>query len=301
MLQQTTVAAVASYFADFTTRWPGVGDLAAASQDEVLQRWAGLGYYARARNLHAAARTVAGELGGVFPGDSAALMGIKGIGPYTSAAIAAICFDERIAVVDGNVERVAARLSGLADPVRDAKDAIRTLVQSAVPERSGDFAQAMMDLGATVCTPRRPGCTICPLRAECVAFNTGEPTRFPVRAAKAGRPVRRGHAYVMARSDGAILLRRRPESGLLGGMMEVPGSLWGAECDPDLPDPGDFRKAGSVTHVFTHFRLELTVWRADKVDDGAASSLGGFWVPNSTLGESALPTLFRKVLASAGV
>jgi len=299
MLQQTTVAAVKAYFVRFTTLWPTVQDLAATPLDTVLREWAGLGYYARARNLHACARAVVAEHGGVFPDSAAGLQGLPGIGAYTSAAIAAICFDERVAVLDGNLDRVLARYYALDVPVREAKDALRGALQLAVPERAGDFAQAMMDLGATICAPRAAMCLVCPLHDGCEARQQGEPTRYPIKPAKTERPVRRGHAFVMRDAVGDVYLQSRPGKGLLAGMTEVPTSDWGeALGEPDFPAKGDWRRHGQVVHVFTHFRLELEVWSAVVAPDGLEA---GWWTPPEALEGEALPTLFRKVLAAAGL
>ncbi len=298
MLQQTTVAAVKSYFVRFTTLWPTVQDLAAAPLDSVLKEWAGLGYYARARNLHACAQAVVNEHGGAFPGTAAALQTLPGIGAYTSAAIAAICFDEPVAVLDGNLDRVLARFYALPVPVRDAKDELRSALQTAVPERAGDFAQAMMDLGATICAPRVALCMLCPLQSDCLGTCTGEPTLYPVKPQKAERPVRRGHAYVLTDGAGDVYLQSRPAKGLLGGMTEVPGSDWAAELPPtDYPVTADWHHRGQVVHVFTHFRLELEVWSATS---DASSLASGWWAEPQALAGEALPTLFRKVLATAG-
>ncbi|HZT50868.1 MAG TPA: A/G-specific adenine glycosylase, partial [Stellaceae bacterium] len=229
MLQQTTVPAVMGYFARFLERWPDVAALAAAPLDEVLHAWQGLGYYARARNLHACARAVVARHGGAFPRDEAALRALPGIGDYTAAAIAAIAFDRRAAPVDGNVERVTARLFAIETPLPEAKPELRRLAASLVPERrAGDYAQAAMDLGATLCTPRKPRCVLCPWREECRARALGVAENLPRRRAAAARPVRRGVAFWAVREDGAVLLRRRPEAGLLGGMMEVPSTPWRA-------------------------------------------------------------------------
>ena len=299
MLQQTTVAAVKTYFLRFTSLWPSVSDLAAAPLDSVLKEWAGLGYYARARNLHACAQAVMREHGGIFPQTSAGLQTLPGIGAYTSAAIAAICFDEPVAVLDGNLDRVLARYHALAVPVREAKDELRAALQASVPSRAGDFAQAMMDLGATICAPRTVACMLCPIQPGCAANGSGEPTIYPVKAAKPERPVRKGHAYVMLDVDGDVYLRSRPARGLLGGMSEVPGSAWSAELGTiDYPAAGDWKHRGQVVHVFTHFRLELEVWSA-VVD--AAGLDDGWWTGPEALAGEALPTLFRKVLATAGL
>jgi A/G-specific adenine glycosylase len=299
MLQQTTVAAVKAYFLRFIGLWPTVFDLAAAPLDAVLREWAGLGYYARARNLHACAQAVVNEHGGVFPQTSAALQALPGIGAYTSAAIAAICFDEPVAVLDGNLDRVLARYHALPVPVREAKEELRAALQAAVPERAGDFAQAMMDLGATICAPRLAACMLCPLRPGCLATRTADPTAFPVKQAKVERPVRRGHAYVMLDQDGDVYLQSRPQKGLLGGMSEVPGSDWAAALPaPDYPARADWQHRGQVVHVFTHFRLELEVWSAAISPEGVD---GGWWAAPAALKGEALPTLFRKVLATAGL
>ena len=299
MLQQTTVAAVKSYFLRFTSLWPTVSDLAAAPLDSVLKEWAGLGYYARARNLHACARAVVDQHGGVFPETSAGLQALPGVGAYTSAAIAAICFDEPVAVLDGNLDRVLARYHALPVPVREAKEELRSALQASVPSRAGDFAQAMMDLGATICAPRTAACMLCPIQGGCAATKAGDPTVFPIKAAKAERPVRKGHAYVMLDTDGDVYLQRRPAKGLLGGMTEVPGSAWSSELgSADYPVLADWKHRGQVVHVFTHFRLELEVWSA-LVDSQMLDN--GWWTDRQALRGEALPTLFRKVLAAAGV
>jgi A/G-specific adenine glycosylase len=299
MLQQTTVAAVRSYFLRFTSLWPTVFDLAAAPLDSVLKEWAGLGYYARARNLHACAQAVVQQHGGVFPTNSAALQTLPGIGAYTSAAIAAICFDEQVAVLDGNLDRVLARYYALDVPVRDAKDELRAALQTSVPERAGDFAQAMMDLGATICAPRTTVCMLCPLQSECLATRTANPTIYPIKPAKTERPVRKGHAYVMLDGQGDVYLQTRPAKGLLGGMSEVPTSPWESELPaPSFPVPSDWRHRGQMVHIFTHFRLELEVWSATV---SPATLATGWWTPPAALKTEALPTLFRKVLATAGL
>ncbi len=299
MLQQTTVAAVKNYFLHFTSLWPTVFDLAAAQLDSVLKQWAGLGYYARARNLHACAQAVVRDHGGVFPMTSAGLQTLPGVGAYTSAAIAAICFDEPIAVLDGNLDRVLARYYALPVPVREVKDDLRAALQAAVPPRAGDFAQAMMDLGATICAPRTAACMLCPIQPGCLATRTLDPTIYPLKPAKADRPVRKGHAYVMVDADGDVYLQSRPANGLLGGMTEVPGSAWSPELDEvAYPVAGDWKHRGQVVHVFTHFRLELEVWSALVDPDGLED---GWWAGRSALADEALPTLFRKVLAIAGV
>lgn len=299
MLQQTTVAAVKNYFLRFTSLWPTVVDLAAAPLDSVLKEWAGLGYYARARNLHACAQAVVDQHGGIFPDTSEGLQTLPGIGAYTSAAIAAICFDERVAVLDGNLDRVLARYYALPVPVREAKEELRAALQGSVPRRAGDFAQAMMDLGATICAPRAAACMLCPIQPGCVATKAGEPTLYPIKPVKAERPTRKGHAYVMLDRDGDVYLQSRPAKGLLGGMTEVPGSDWAASLPAaDYPLKGEWKHRGQVIHVFTHFRLELEVWSAQVSGE---SLDGGWWAERRALKGEALPTLFRKVLAEAGL
>lgn len=303
MLQQTTVAAVAPYFQRFTTRWPTVEALAQAPLDDVLSQWAGLGYYARARNLHRCARIVASEHGGRFPDTEDGLRGLPGIGAYTAAAIAAIAFGRRAVVVDGNVERVMARLFAIGEALPGAKAKLREAAATLTPsDRSGDYAQAVMDLGATVCTPRQPRCMICPWAGRCAARRRGDPERFPVKGVKVARPLRHGVAFLLVRNDGAVWLRRRPERGLLGGMLEVPSTEWVAEAPGKAavrraaPAASGWRELpGTVSHVFTHFELNLKVWLADgpaQVPDDQ-----GLWLPRGALSDSALPTVMRKVVA----
>ena len=302
MLQQTTVAAVRDYFERFTTRWPNVEALAAAPEGEILSAWAGLGYYARARNLIACARAVVADHGGRFPGTAAELKRLPGIGDYTSAAIAAIAFGERVAVVDGNIERVTTRLHSIEAPLPSARPLIRDHVDAMTPDgRPGDFAQAMMDLGATICTPRRPACVLCPLAPGCRARIEGRQEDFPVKASKAAKPSRIGAVFVAQRAeDDAIWLRRRPASGMLGGMSEPPSTGWSARLDgatgeDSAPFPADWRLMGEVRHGFTHFDLTLEVWRAY-----AAPPTGdGWWAAVNDLDAEALPTLMRKAIAVA--
>ncbi|WP_354066449.1 A/G-specific adenine glycosylase [Devosia sp. 2618] len=298
MLQQTTVTAVKNYFIRFTSLWPTVQDLAAAPLDSVLKEWAGLGYYARARNLHACAEAVVRDHGGVFPDTSVGLQTLPGIGAYTSAAIAAICFDERVAVLDGNLDRVLARYYALPVPVRDAKDELRAALQASVPARAGDYAQAMMDLGATICAPRTAVCMLCPIQPGCAATKSADPTIYPIKPSKADRPVRKGHAYVMTDAAGDVYLQSRPAKGLLGGMTEVPGSDWGTDlAEPNYPIQSEWRHRGQIVHIFTHFRLELEVWSATVPPETLD---GGWWSERTALKGEALPTLFKKVLAQAG-
>ena len=308
MLQQTTVATVGDYFRKFVARWPTVQALAAAPIDDVLSAWAGLGYYARARNLHACARTVAELHDGRFPDTEDALRALPGIGPYTAAAIRAIAFDQPASAVDGNVERVIARLFAIRTPLPDAKPEIRTRAAALVPpQRAGDYAQAMMDLGATVCTPRSPRCVICPLMKTCKARKEGIAEELPARAPKAEKPTRRGLAFVLANRDGAILLRKRPAKGLLGGMDEVPSSPWRegklviADALNEAPVPARWKVLeGGVRHTFTHFHLELAVARATATTSRLAKlAPGSAWVEIDKLDERALPTVMRKVIAHA--
>jgi A/G-specific adenine glycosylase len=300
MLQQTTVAAVKDYYARFLARWPDVHGLAAADREDVMRMWAGLGYYARARNLHACAQVVSIELRGKFPDTFEGLMALPGVGPYTAAAIAAIAFDVPAAAVDGNVERVVSRLHAVTEPLPASKLRLRGLAQALVPEeRAGDFAQAVMDLGATVCTPRNPNCLICPWTDQCAARAQGIAGTLPRKAAKKAIPTRRGYAYVVRRPDGAVLLRRRPERGLLGGMMEVPGSPWDTELPPHAHTHAPLQAAwrivlAPVLHTFTHFQLELTVLVAE-----AEEAAEGVWVAAIDVQHQALPAVMRKVLAAA--
>jgi A/G-specific adenine glycosylase len=275
----------------------------------VLRAWAGLGYYARARNLHACAKAVVEQYRGRFPSTEAELVLLPGIGPYTAAAIAAIAFGARAAAVDGNVERVVARLFALEPELPAVKPQIRALADRLVPpQRTGDFAQAMMDLGSEICTPRNPACVICPWMTACQARGRGDPETFPRRARKPERPLRRGAAFVVLRADGCVLMRTREPKGLLGGMSEVPTTPWTHDFDADGADrlaprlgrrqPQWLRLPGSVRHVFTHFPLELVVYRAE-VRHGTSAPAGARWVPLSELDGEALPSVMRKVLVYA--
>ncbi len=295
MLQQTTVAAVRDYFRRFTDRWPDVAALAAAEDADVMAEWAGLGYYARARNLLRCARAVVADHGGRFPETREGLAALPGVGPYTSAAIAAIAFDEAATVVDGNVERVVARLHAVETPLPAAKSELVALAEGLTPSaRPGDFAQAMMDLGATICTPRNPACGICPLRAPCAARAQGRQAELPRKSPKPEKPTRLGIAYVARRADGAFLLERREEKGLLGGMLGWPGSDW-SETPRDAPplDAGWSDAGAEVRHTFTHFHLRLAVRVAEVPAD--ARPLRGTFLPRGDFRPSALPTVMRKV------
>lgn len=290
MLQQTTVAAVRAYWRRFVTRWPTVGDLARAEDAEVMAEWAGLGYYARARNLLKCARAVAALPDTRFPQTRDALMALPGIGPYTAAAVAAIAFDEAATVVDGNVERVMARLFAVLEPVSLAKPRLVALAETLTPHtRPGDYAQAVMDLGATICTPRNPACAVCPWQDLCAARAQGIQATLPVKAAKTPRPARQGTVWAAFRRDGALLLEERPGSGLLGGMLGLPGDGWDGGGGA-VPLDADWVAAGEVRHVFTHFTLTLSVMVA-RVEAADLPRRGRFL---TTYKPADLPTVMRK-------
>jgi A/G-specific adenine glycosylase len=290
MLQQTTVPHATPYFRSFTERWPTVGDLAAVADADLMAAWAGLGYYARARNLLACARAVAGQHGGVFPDTEAGLLALPGVGAYTAAAVAAIAFDREANVVDGNVERVVARLFAVETPVPAARPELRALAGSLVDaHRPGDWAQALMDLGATVCRPKSPLCLVCPVRNWCAGYRTGAPERYPVKTKKTERPHRFGVAWVLRDGTGRVALVQRPDKGLLGGMLGLPTSDWGAEASGTAPVEADWIEAGAIEHVFTHFSLTLSV-RVGEVSGGDF-----VWTDEATA-LKALPTVFRKAL-----
>jgi A/G-specific adenine glycosylase len=309
MLQQTTVKAVIPFYLRFLKLWPKVEALSSAPLDDVLAAWAGLGYYSRARNLHKCAQVVARDYAGRFPSSVSELQELPGIGPYTAAAIAAIAFGEPATPVDGNIERVVARLFAVRQPLPAAKTELKRLAATLTPkQRPGDFAQAMMDLGAGVCTPRRPSCLVCPVQTDCAANARGIAEQLPLRAVRAERPMRLGIAFVGLREDGHVLLRRRPEAGLLGGMLEVPSTAW----EDLLPQAKDALRAaplradwwkmpGTVTHTFTHFKLELVVYRALVSSDATltfwAEPERCRWVKRRDLASSALPSVMRKVIA----
>lgn len=314
MLQQTTVKAVGPYFEKFVARWPDVTALGNASQDDVLRMWAGLGYYSRARNLHACAVVVTREHGGAFPDTEEGLRTLPGIGPYTAAAIAAIAFDRHTIPVDGNIERVVSRLFAVEEELPQAKPLIQQLATTLLANsragdeksRAGDSAQALMDLGASICTPKKPACSLCPFNEDCTARALGTQEIFPRKAPKKSGTLRRGAAFVVTRAD-ELLVRSRPEKGLLGGMTEVPGSDWLAGHEdatakqqaPELKGLSRWqRKVGVVTHVFTHFPLELVVYTA-KAEARAPAPEGMRWVPIATLADEALPNVMRKVIAHA--
>jgi len=292
MLQQTTTPHATPYFLEFTRRWPTVTDLAAVEDGELMAAWAGLGYYARARNLLACARAVASEHDGVFPDTEEGLLALPGVGAYTAAAVAAIAFDRAANVVDGNVERVVSRLFAVETPVPASRPELRRLAASLVrDDRPGDWAQALMDLGATICRPKSPLCGSCPLRTWCAGYAVGQPERYPLRMKKAERPHRQGFVWVLRDSQGRVGLVRRPEKGLLGGMVGLPTSDWSSTPEATPPVPADWLEAGAIEHVFTHFSLTLTVH--------TATGPGEFiWTPVEEA-LSALPTVFRKALERA--
>jgi len=306
MLQQTTVATVGPYFQKFINRWPRVHDLAAASLDEVFQMWAGLGYYRRARSLHETAQRIVADYGGVFPDDEAELLDLPGFGPYTVAAVRAIAFDQCANVVDGNVERVMARMFAITTPLPKAKAALREAAETLLPKaRYGDYAQSLMDLGATICTPRNAKCDLCPWMKACRAYAVGIVRQLPRREKPKPKPTRRAIAFVAINKRGDILLRQRPPKGLLGGMMEVPSSAWLEAAMPKLaavrgeaPVTASWHLLqGKVQHVFSHFTLEIAV---ALTEIGSAKAIAGCrWVPESELETQALPSVMRKIIRQA--
>ncbi|MDP2696604.1 A/G-specific adenine glycosylase [Thalassospira sp.] len=306
MLQQTTVITVGPYFSAFLGRWPTVTDLANADLDEVLHAWQGLGYYARARNLHKCAQVVARDHNGIFPDTEDGLLSLPGIGPYTAAAVAAIAFNRHTSPVDGNIERVISRLFALTTPLPDVKPDIKE--KSAVltpPDRPGDYAQALMDLGATICTPRNPACGICPWQTPCEGRKIGIAADLPKKRKKPAKPTRVGYAFWVVRDDGQILLRRRPEKGLLGGMYEIPGSDWRVIDAPDdvmlseAPIKATWQELdGTVGHTFTHFHLEITVLTT-RTSTNNPDDINGVWTTIDGLADYALPTLMKKIVRHA--
>lgn len=291
MLQQTTVAAVKAYFERFTALWPTVQDLAAAPDDAVMAEWAGLGYYARARNLLKCARAIVTDYDGVFPHDHATLLTLPGIGPYTASAVSAIAFDAPETVLDGNVERVMSRLFLVEMPLPKSKPELMTLAQSLTPKlRAGDYAQAVMDLGATVCTPKSPACGICPLRRECRALAAGIAAELPKKDPKKPKPVRLGHVYVSRTIANEWILEKRPEKGLLGGMLGWPTSDWNEAPSARPPFTADWHAIGEVRHTFTHFHLILQVHTALP----SVAPEHAVLLPNAVFRPSDLPTLMRK-------
>jgi A/G-specific adenine glycosylase len=305
MLQQTTIAAVIPYFEKFITLWPTVDKLAAAELDDILTAWAGLGYYARARNLYKCAQIVAVELNSVFPDSHDELLKLPGIGSYTAAAISSIVHDLPETVIDGNVERVISRLFNITTPLPQSKPNIKEFAQNLTPKhRPGDYAQAIMDLGATVCTPRNLKCDQCPWREDCIAYAQGHADELPKRVSKKTKPTRRGYAY-WAENNGMVWLRRRPEKGLLGGMMEVPSDEWALSNSWDnLPSPqvpiiSNWQLLpGMVSHSFTHFHLELKIIRLDLVE--MINLQEGEWCPIEDIDQYALPTVMKKIFSHVG-
>ncbi len=300
MLQQTTVQAVAGYYRKFLERWPTVYDLAAAPQDQVLAAWAGLGYYARARNLHAAAKVVAHEMDGTFPVTAATLRALPGVGSYTAGAIAAIAHDERQAAMDANAERVIARLFAVETPMPKAKPELHAHCMALVPARAGDFAQALMDLGSAICTPRRPSCLQCPWTDHCRARTLGIQEQLPVKAPRIARPLKRGAAFLVTDRTGAVLLVKRPEKGLLASMLEPPLGPWAenfptkAAAHKQAPFEAQWQKrAGVVRHGFTHFELEIEVYAANVAK---RPPFPGRWVARDALPNVELPTVMRKIV-----
>jgi A/G-specific adenine glycosylase len=306
MLQQTTVKTVGPYYAKFLDRFPTIDALAAADREDVLRLWAGLGYYARARHLHACAKVVSEQHDGRFPDTEAGLAKLPGVGPYTAAAIAAIAFDRPSSPVDGNIERVVTRLYAVEDELPAAKPTVRSLAAALMPpQRPGDFAQALMDLGATICTPKKPACALCPWNDSCAARTRGDAESFPRKAPKTKGELRRGAAFVVLRTDDHLLVRTRIDKGLLGGMTEVPTTEWSRGFDDNTapasaPLKASWQKlAGVVTHVFTHFPLELTVYVAS-VAARTKAPPGMRFVPLQEAHGEAFPSVMRKVLTHAG-
>lgn len=303
MLQQTTVEAVKAYFLKFIQLWPDIYAMSRADEDNILRAWAGLGYYTRARNLKKCADIIVADYDGKFPNTAHELKKLPGIGDYTSAAISTIAFDNPAPVVDGNIERVISRLFAIETPLPAAKVQIKELVEQIMPQkRSGDFAQAMMDLGSSICTPRKPSCILCPLNAECIALKNHDPELFPFKAPKKQRPVRYGSAFIAINQQQQILLRKRTAKGLLHNMSEVPGSYWDSRTDgstniDDAPFPAEWRFEGIITHIFTHFELHLHVYSADNITSYITND--GWWVDIQELQHEALPTVMKKAISAA--
>ncbi len=300
MLQQTTVATVGGFYSNFVQKWPTIGDLAAADEEDVLKAWAGLGYYSRARNLKICADLVARQHGGRFPDTAEKLRALPGIGEYTAAAIAAIAFDRAEPVVDANIERIVARLQLIEEPLPKSKPIIKKQMTALVSRsRPGDFVQAMMDLGALICTPRKPSCNACPLAGHCRAGATGEPARWPLKLAKKTKPERQGAAFIVRDKDGAILLRKRNDRGLLAGMSEVPTTNWTAKQDggtsvKEAPFSANWHACGTIRHTFTHFHLTLHIFAAEV---SKQTKDRGWW--SKSVEQEALPTVFKKAIRKA--
>ncbi|MEO0543804.1 MAG: A/G-specific adenine glycosylase [Pseudomonadota bacterium] len=306
MLQQTTVATVKDYFAKFTDRWPTVEDLAAATEDDILKAWAGLGYYSRARNLKKCADIIVTEFGGAFPADIDQLRGLPGIGDYTAAAIGSIAFDIPAPVVDGNVERVFTRLFAIETPLPKAKSEIKKLVHEVLSvSRPGDFAQACMDLGATICSPKKPACMHCPIRSHCAALEGHDPEHFPVKPPKKDKPARVGAVYVIENGSGEIILEKRQGSGLLANMAQAPTTDWNSRTNGETGVRGapltglQWKACGEIEHIFTHFSLTLTVWKTSIGERKFQPGANQWWASVQKLDEEALPTVMKKAIARA--
>ena len=301
MCQQTTIAHATPYWETFLAEFPSIIDLANADRDQVLAMWAGLGYYARARNLHKCAGVIRDEHGGSFPATETELLKLPGVGPYTAATIAAICFDQSTNIVDGNVERVISRIFRVQNPLPKAKNELRDLAATlASPKRPGDYGQALMDLGATICTPTSPKCEACPWQKFCAAYDVGDQVDYPKKLKKKKLPIRYGAVFILL-CDDDILLERRPDQGLLGGMMGLPGTKWSSEPSTtpltQAPLPRNWEKLDrQVKHVFTHFELRLDIYRAETVD-----KTSGEWANTLDLSNFAIPTAFKKCLRAAEI
>lgn len=304
MLQQTQVATVKDYFLKFTQLWPSIDDLAKSDLEDVLKAWAGLGYYSRARNLKKCADEVVANHHGKFPQSFEELKKLPGIGDYTASAIASIAFDEPVAVIDGNIERVMSRHQRIEAYFPDAKAETKILLNDILDrEKPGEFAQAMMDLGATICTPKRPACGLCPLQNDCQSAHKSDVETYPKKRPKADKPTRKGAAFVLENQAGEILLCKRENEGLLAGMTQVPTTNWTSRQDGETdktsaPIVSQWTKSGIARHTFTHFHLELTVWKAHTE---TISEIDGWWCKRENLSDEALPTLMRKVLATASI
>ena len=303
MLQQTQVTTVIRYFNDFVERWPDIQDLAAAELEDILKAWAGLGYYSRARNLKKCADIIVEEHSGAFPDNYRELRELPGIGDYTAAAIASIAFNEAVVVIDGNIERVVSRHRMISTPFPKAKEDVRAVLEEVLdPENPGEFAQAMMDLGATLCSPRNPACACCPINKDCLAYISGTQGNYPVKLAKSGKPTRKGAAFIIQNSKGEVFLCKREDKGLLAGMTQVPTTNWNSRKDgatgiSAAPLNADWEFAGTVRHTFTHFHLELEVWAVSEANHFAFE---GWWCAPENLKNEALPSVMRKVLNLKG-
>ena len=302
MLQQTQVATVKDYFLKFISKWPTLFDLAQSDEEDILKAWAGLGYYSRARNLKKCADFIVTEYEGQFPQNFEALKKLPGIGDYTASAIASIAFDEAVAVLDGNVERVMSRHQRIEAYFPDAKaDTKAMLAHILDKEQPGEFAQATMDLGATICTPKRPACSLCPVNEDCKGFKNGDAELFPYKKPKKEKPIRKGAAFVLQNEKSEIFLCKRSQSGLLAAMTQVPTTQWnsrqdGSEDITEAPIEANWKKMGIAKHTFTHFHLELTVWYAEGINN---LPIKGWWCKVEKLSEEALPTVMRKALERA--